>query len=533
MRPVERLRMYARFAGGLRSFLRDTVSPDEARARIAQRLARRHETFARTFDHGFLGAPRSPYRALMNAARCTPGDVHASIGKVGIEATLRVLRDAGIYVAFEEYKGRQPIVRDGREIPVDPSDFDNPWLRRAYGNSTSGSTGVTTRVSTDLDLLAVAAEHRLAFLAAHGLQDTPLAIWRPPLPGSGLNVALRAARAGRGLVRWFAPVVHSDLRPELRFQFANQATVALARLYGAKVPWPEKVPVNEAIRIARWMAETRDREGGVVMATTVSGGLRIALAAKDAGIDLRGVTFFVAGEPATSVKLETMRASGAAHITDYGMADAGRVAVGCAQPLDGTDVHVLTDTVAIIPGIRVIPQSGETVNAFFLTSFMAASPKLLLNVEFDDCGIVEERICGCPLGELGLSTHLREIRSYGKLVTEGVALVGSDMQRILEEDVPREFGGTTLDYQLVEEEDERGFTRLTLLVSPRLGPVDERQLIETILSALRRTNVASDVARAFWETAGTFRVRREEPFVSRRGKQPLVRRVKALAESPS
>jgi hypothetical protein len=171
------------------------------------------------------------------------------------------------------------------------------------------------------------------------------------------------------------------------------------------------------------------------------------------------------------------------------------------------------------------------VGAFYLTSMLPASPKLLLNVEFDDCGVIEERDCGCPLGALGLSVHLREIRSFGKLVTEGVALVGSDMQRILEEDIPRTFGGSALDYQLVEEEDERGFTRLTLVVNPRVGPVDERRLIEAVTTALRRGSVASSVAGAFWETAGTFRVRREEPFVSRRGKQPLVRRLRSLSES--
>jgi hypothetical protein len=279
------------------------------------------------------------------------------------------------------------------------------------------------------------------------------------------------------------------------------------------------------------MAEARDRAGGVVLATTVSGGLRVALAATNAGIDLTGATFFVAGEPVTPTKVQGMRACGASHVSDYGMADGGRVAIGCAKPLDETDVHVLTDSVAIIPGPRILPQSGETVNAFFLTSMVPASPKLLLNVEFDDCGIVEERACGCPLGELGLTVHLRDIRSYGKLVTEGVALVGSDMIRILEEEVPRRFGGSALDYQLVEEEDDRGFTRLTMIVSPRLGAVDEAALLEAVMGALRQGSVASDVARAFWETAGTFRVRREEPFVSRRGKQPLVRRVRALAEA--
>lgn len=532
MQFINDFRMYARFARGLRAFLRDTVTPDEARARLARRLAGRTDAFLRVLEHGWLGAPRSPYRALMALAGCEAGDVRNLIREHGIENTLQILRDAGVYVTFEEFKGQQPIVRNGREIPLDPADFDNPFLAHAFENSTSGSTGSGKRVSTDLDLLAMAAEHRLLFFEAHGLHDLPLAIWRPPLPGSGLNVVLRAARAGRPVVRWFAPVVHSDLRPEFRFWFANQATVALGRAFGASLPWPEKVHVDEAIRIARWMAETRDRAGGVVLATTVSGGLRVALAARNANIDLTGATFFVAGEPATPAKLQGMRDCGAAHITDYGMAEGGRVAVGCAKPLDGTDVHVLNDSVAIIPGPRVIPQSGEVVNAFFLTSLVPASPKLLLNVEFDDCGIVEERDCGCPLGSLGLTTHLREIRSYGKLVTEGVALVGSDMLRILEEDVPRQFGGTSLDYQLVEEEDEKGFTRLTLLVSPRVGPVDETRLVESVLAALRQGSVASDVARAFWQTAGTFRVRREEPYVTRRGKQPLLRRVRSLAEAP-
>ena len=49
---------------------------------------------------------------------------------------------------------------------------------------------------------------------------------------------------------------------------------------------------------------------------------------------------------------------------------------------------------------------------------------------------------------------------------EGMTLIGTDMVRILEEDLPRRFGGSPLDYQLMEEEDERGFTRLSLVVSP-------------------------------------------------------------------
>jgi hypothetical protein len=522
--------MYGRFARGLRHFLRDTVSTEAARAALVRRLAAREDAFLRILDRGFCGAPRSPYRALFAVAGCEPGDVRALVRDRGLEGALQTLREAGVYFTFEEYKGRQPVVRHGREIPVAESDFDNPYLTHAYERTTSGSTGPRKRVSTDLDLLAVAAEHRLVFLEAHGLHDTPLATWRPPLPGSGLNAVLRAARVGRPMVRWFAPVVQSDLRPEPRFWLANQATVALGRLFGARLPWPEKVPVTQAITIARWMADTCRKSGGAVLSTTVSGGLRVALAAREAGIDLTGATLFVAGEPPTPAKVRGIRASGASHISDYGMADAGRVAVGCANPADENDVHVLLDAYAAIPGPRYIPQSGETVTSFHLTSLLPATPKLLLNVEFDDCGVIEERRCGCPLEQLGLHVHLREIRSFGKLVTEGVALLGSDMLRILEEDLPREFGGSPLDYQLAEEEDDAGFTRLTLLVSPRLGPVDEARLITTVHAALRRGSVASDVARAFWETAGTLRVRREEPFVSARGKQSPLRR---LASRPA
>ena len=43
------------------------------------------------------------------------------------------------------------------------------------------------------------------------------------------------------------------------------------------------------------------------------------------------------------------------------------------------------------------------------------------------------------------------------------------MERVL----PARFGGSPLDYQLMEEEDERGFTRLSLLVSPKLRIADE------------------------------------------------------------
>jgi len=102
------------------------------------------------------------------------------------------------------------------------------------------------------------------------------------------------------------------------------------------------------------------------------------------------------------------------------------------------------------------------------------------------------------------------------------------MVHILEEVLPARFGGTPLDYQLLEEEDEQGFTRLSLLVSPTLGRLDEKAVIEAILEALSQSSVASDLARAHWIKAKTFRVKQQQPVWTARGKMmPL-----HLARSP-
>jgi hypothetical protein len=63
------------------------------------------------------------------------------------------------------------------------------------------------------------------------------------------------------------------------------------------------------------------------------------------------------------------------------------------------------------------------------------------------------------------------------------------MLHILEEVLPARFGGSPLDYQLLEEEDEQGFTRLSLLVSPRVALADENAALELIASALQRSSV--------------------------------------------
>jgi hypothetical protein len=69
------------------------------------------------------------------------------------------------------------------------------------------------------------------------------------------------------------------------------------------------------------------------------------------------------------------------------------------------------------------------------------------------------------------------------------------MLRIIEEVLPARFGGSALDYQLVEEEDENGFTRLTFVVSPSVGELDVNALIEVVLDEVSRDSAGADLAR--------------------------------------
>jgi hypothetical protein len=235
-------------------------------------------------------------------------------------------------------------------------------------------------------------------------------------------------------------------------------------------------------------------------------------------LDLTGTLFLSGGEPPTPGKVQAITGSGARFVPTYYFNETGAIGMGCAQPADGNDIHFFKDALALIQYPRLVPGSSLTVEAFNFTSLLPTAPKLMLNVESDDYGVVERRPCGCPLEALGFTEHLRHIRSFRKLTGEGVTLVGSEMVRILEEVLPARFGGSPLDYQLVEEEDGDGFTRLSIAVSPKLQIADDDDVIQTVLDALGRGSVSADLARALWGQAKTLRVKRVEPVWTRKGK---------------
>lgn len=514
------LKMYGRFALGLRRFLRERISLDEARDLVRDYQVQREPNFLRLVRRGVFGNPRSPYLPLLRLAGVEYGDIETMVRDRGLEGTLHGLREAGVYVTYEECKGREPIVREGREFLVSASDFDNPWLKADYFKETGGSTGAGTRVQHELAHLAVISAHEMVTYHANGVLDVPRAVWRGVLPdGSGIENILQAAHYGRYFHRWFSHTLPQDYdRSLLKFRLATVLTVALARLYGAPLPWPERVRLDEAHIVARWMSEALAERGACLVSAGASRALRVCIAAGEADIDLTGAVFRVAGEPLSAAKLRGIEQSGARVFSTYGFGELGRVGMGCASARDPTDMHLVRGMCGVIQYPRRVPHSEQTVAAFNFTSLLPTAPKILLNAESDDYGVIEARHCGCALEALGLVDHIQGIRSFSKLTGEGVTLIGSDAVHVLEEVLPSRFGGSPLDYQLHEEEDADGFTRLALVISPRVAIDDENAVIATMLEALQRRSAAADQAQTVWRQAGTVRVRREEPRWTARGK---------------
>ena len=99
-----------------------------------------------------------------------------------------------------------------------------------------------------------------------------------------------------------------------------------------------------------------------------------------------------------------------------------------------------------------------------------------------------------------------------------MTLAGTHMVRILENLLPARFGGSSTDYQMVEEEDERGQTRITICVSPDVGELDEAEVIRTILDGLGEGRQGRGMMARIWSDANTLRVARKHPFMTAGGK---------------
>jgi len=502
--------MLARLSLEFGRFLRKPLVVEEAVEILRHRLETREERFLRMVKQAIYGYPQSPYLQLLQAAGCQFEDLRALVNQDGLEGALSHLVQAGVYVTFDEFKGRSVAVRGGRRFVFDEADFNNPCLSPHFEVRSGGTRGPGTSVRTALPFIADLAVSTSLALHAHGLSESDHAIWL----NGGVTPELVYAKLGHPPVAWFYQV---DPLP-MRANAGARYLAALSRMLGSRLPTPRFLDLQDPAGMATWLAGHIKDGKPICVTTYASSAVRICTAAREKGISLRGVCFITLGEPFTEAKQRAAEAAGARALVRYAFTEAGILGFACHTPECSDDLHFFSDCYGLIQRKRTVGDSGVSVDAFLYTSLLPTAPKILLNVESGDCGSLHRRGCGCALGALGLTTHLGRIRSFEKLSGEGMTFVQTDLLRVLEEFLPARFGGTSSDYQLLEWEGENGILRLFLIVSPRVGPLNEQRVRDSFLEEMEGGDTFKRLSAGVWRQAGTVEVKRQWPVATKAGK---------------
>jgi len=512
------IKAYSRFVWAFPDFLRDTMSLADAQAMLQRQLAERESNFLNLVEHGIYGYPNSPYLRLLKLAHCELGDIQNITRKAGLENLLHMLREAGVYLSFEEFKCRKPIERSGRVISLQMRDLDNPLLSQHFEARTSGSRGLGSSVLIDLDFLRHEAAAHALFLSTFDIEGRPMALWRPRPPGlAGVLSALNHAKLGKKAERWFAQNKVTFRPGNLKYLFFTNFIVHSSRMRLKALPVPENVPVAHAVRVARWLQAKCEQATPALLDTNVSSGIRVCQAAKEHNMDIEGTLFRFGGEPYTPARARIVASTGSRAICHYSMTEVGRIGLACAAPETLDDVHLLTNKLAVIQHERPVGDGRTSVGALQLTTLLPSCPKILLNVEIDDYGMLVERNCGCPLQEFGYNQHLHTIRSFDKITSAGMQFLASDLISLVEEVLPARFGGHPTDYQF-EEEQMDGLPKVSIIISPRVGQVNEPKVIDTVLRDLRVQKGGYEMMADHWRQGRTLQVVRREPYHTYTGK---------------
>ncbi len=503
---AEKILLYLRYCFSLHRFLKHPLSVTECYAIVRDGFVKREANFLSLLRSGVYPNPASPYRKLLDHARCAFEDVESMVNRHGLEKTLQRLAAAGVYITSEEYKGTKPVERNGLSFSVHPPDFDNPNVVPSLEKRSGGTRSSGTRTAINFDFITDG-------VAVEGVEFDELELGRASygLWHDGLTAQLDAIKRGVFPDKWFFPTSTN------RNILAAYYSMAVARLMGYSVAWPERTSTQEAHKVAEWLAKNKSASLRSVLFTTASSAVRVSVTARYMGLDISGNHFLTGSEPLTPAREREIRAAGCTVTAHYASVETGIIACGCRYST-GDQMHLLESRLSVIQRERQVGYTGVTVNAILLTTLLPASPKIFINMENGDYATIERRPCGCKFAGLGLTDHISHVRSYEKLTSEGMTFFAADLVRIVEEVLPAKFGGSPLDYQAVEEQDEMGLSRLTLIISPRAGNVNEAAVAKTVLEELSREGGPYRKMAKIWQEANTVRVRREEPHPTKRGK---------------
>ena len=507
-----------RLAAALPSFFRERITLQQAEERTKRLLGSRAEKFLEVARSEIYGRMQSPYLLLLRDAGCEFSDLETSINRRGLESTLVKLAEEGVYLSSDEYKGKKEVIRGRLSFRVSPKDFERREVSAGITTESSGSRNSPVKTFSSLDSLTLWAEGTGIFYAAHDLFSCVHALYEPVLAGR-MHFVLMNGKLGVPMDRWFALNVPAHRGLEDRYHYLNARVVALmGNWFDRGIARPEYQDPGDLEPIMDWTLKNRRQGKKCCIITVVSNAVRIARKALQAGISLEHMTFAASGEPLTQAKKRVIEEAGAHVAVRYGPGGLYGTALGCRDPQFIDEMHVPQSMFTFVENPRTLDYSGSLIHPLMQTATHPVAPRLLLNVENGDYATIIDRDCGCPLEKVGFIQHIHTVRSFEKMTGEGMNYAGSELFELLEDVIPSEFGGGPGDYQLVEEEDDQAQTRLTLLVHPNVGELNEAKLLSWLEHGLAQGSRNHRFMAKIWQDADSFRIRREAPYASVRGK---------------
>ena len=471
---------------------------------------------------GVLANSRHPYSQLFDIAGCTFADLEAGVKRNGLDATLNALLKEGVYLTLDEFRCNTEIVRGGRHIPATMKDWDASAGARVMEVQSSGSSsGKSLHTQWGLEHVKFGQLSGQLSMDEFGKPDGLTVVLLPILPTASIFLCMGGARMGYNVERWFALDSSGRNLHNSYYKAITAALVVRLRLAGAKVPFPSYLEQGDFTPVAEFIAR-RKREGVHSKITgLVSSITRVAAAAIDLNIDIRGTTAMVVGESLTDFKRELIESAGMEVFSSYATSEFGGIGGPCRQMKMRNCVHVSMPSIALVSRRIDDAWCDEPVESLHITNLLSFAPRTLINVEIGDTGVLEPATCDCEYSKLGYSLQVRDMAAISKLRGQGSSLRSPEIVKLLEEGLARRFGGRPGDYQLGEVEG-RAQTEMVLRISPRAGVKSPEEVLQYFLDECRRTWGGWNTILQ-WTASNGVRVEVVEPVLAASGKFRAIR----------
>ena len=487
-------------ARDLPKFMAEPITLESASDNIRIRLENRNNLFLKLAETSIYDCSYSPYRQLLLNTGCEYGDLCNSVRSQGLEATLSKLRSEGVWLSLEEFKSQTSIRRGNLKIGTEQNDFNNIGIPyRGISRKTSGSRSRGTDTNYSWRFMAEEAETEALLYQWHGVKDLPLALWYPAhLSMAGIHNMLMNIKCHRPPEKWFSQTENMSSRERIMMIYLT----LWGRMFGLRVPSPEYAPLDQPLKVASWLAETKKNKGSAVIRTYSSSGVRIVKTALNYNLDIAGTTIFVGGEPLSREGYQFMASAGVRVLPRYVSTETGLIAASCGERENTDSMHVYLDRMAVI--------HDKESNRLLFTTILQTTPKLLLNTDLGDTAFLQNRQCNCIFGKLGMDLFVSDVRTTSKQTLEGMSIFLYELDAIVGQ-IIREEGGRTEDYQFWEHRGEKGLPVLIIAVSPTVKGLDEKNFIARVLTRLGKHNLRCRLSSDIWRKSGSITFLRDEP----------------------